>query len=156
MVAHIRTLVSTVGEMPRSQASSIAIALAGGRPYNAVMTEQTLVRSREWAEAAFDIADDGQASNIVLLDVREACDFSDYFVIMTAESTRQLRALVEDVEVGMKPTGAALHHVEGTHQSGWILMDYGDVLVHLMGPDQRDFYGLETVWPRARQLRVIP
>ena len=120
------------------------------------MTEQTLVQSREFAEAAFDIADDMQATDIVLLDVREACDFADYFVIMTAESTRQLRALVEDVEDRMKASGAFLHHVEGTHNSGWVLMDFGDVLVHLMGPDERDFYGLETVWPRARQLRVIP
>ena len=120
------------------------------------MTEQTLVRPREWAEAAFDIADDRQASNIVLLDVRDACDFADYFVIMTAESTRQLRTLIEDVEDGMNASGATLHHTEGTHHSGWVLMDYGDVLVHLMGPDQRDFYGLETVWPTARQVRVIP
>ena len=120
------------------------------------MIEEALIQSREWAEAAFDIADERQASHIVLLDVTEACEFADYFVIMTAESSRQLRTLVEDVEEGMEGIGAVLHHVEGTHTSGWILMDYGDVLVHLMGPDQRDFYGLETVWPAARQIRVIP
>ena len=111
---------------------------------------------RALAEAAFDLADEGQASNIVLMDVREACDFADYFVIMTAESARQLRALMEDVQDGMKKRGAALHHVEGTHQSGWALMDYGDVLIHVMGVDERDFYGLETVWPKARRIRVIP
>ena len=111
---------------------------------------------RVLAEAAFDLADDGQASNIVLMDVREACDFADYFVIMTAESTRQLRALMEDVQDGMKKRGAVLHHVEGTHHSGWALMDYGDVLVHVMGVDERDFYGLETVWSKARRIRVIP
>ena len=120
------------------------------------MTELTILDSRELAEAAFDIADEKQASNIVLLDVREACDFADYSVIMTAESTRQLRTLVDDVQDGMKSAGAALHHVEGTHTSGWILMDYGDVLVHLMGPEERDFYGLETVWAMSRQIRVIP
>ena len=124
--------------------------------YNADMTEATLVEPRALAEAAFDIADEKQASNIVLLDVRDACDFADYTVIMTAESTRQLRTLVDDVQEGMKLAGAALHHVEGTHTSGWILMDYGDVLVHLMGPDERDFYGLETVWAMSRQIRVIP
>ena len=120
------------------------------------MTTQILAEPRQLAEAAFDLADDKQASNIVLLDVREACDYADFSVIMTAESTRQLRALTEDVEQGMKEAGAILHHVEGTHQSGWILMDYGDVLIHLMGPDERDFYGLETVWARSRQIRVIP
>ena len=112
--------------------------------------------ARALAETAFDIADEKQASNIVLLDVREACDYADFTVIMTAESTRQLRTLVDDVEEGMKTAGAFLHHVEGTHTSGWILMDYGDVLVHLMGPDERDFYGLETVWAMSRQIRVIP
>ncbi|MCE2456643.1 MAG: ribosome silencing factor [Dehalococcoidia bacterium] len=120
------------------------------------MTETTMVDARALAETAFDIADEKQASNIVLLDVREACDYADYTVIMTAESTRQLRSMVDDVEQGMKKAGAFLHHVEGTHNSGWILMDYGDVLVHLMGPEERDFYGLETVWAMSRQIRVIP
>ena len=111
---------------------------------------------RALAEAAFDLADDGQASNIVLMDVREACDFADYFVIMTAESARQLRALMDDVQDGMRERGAVLHHVEGTHHSGWALLDYGDVLIHVMGVEERDFYGLETVWTKARRIRVIP
>ncbi len=126
------------------------------RTYNTRMIEQALIESRNWAEAAFDVADDMQASNIVLLDVQEACDFADYFVILTAESARQLRALVDDIEERMRNMGASLHHVEGTHNSGWILMDYGGVIVHLMGTRERDFYGLETVWPRARQIRIIP
>ena len=56
----------------------------------------------------------------------------------------------------MSAVGASLHHVEGTHNSGWILMDYGGVIVHLMGPDERDYYGLENVWPEARRIRIIP
>lgn len=135
---------------------AVQLTVTSGGKYNAAMTEITLLEARVLAETAFDIADEKQASNIVLLDVREACDFADYTVIMTAESTRQLRTLVDDVEEGMKGAGAILHHVEGTHTSGWILMDYGDVLVHLMGPDERDFYGLETVWAMSRQIRVIP
>ena len=135
---------------------AVQLTVTSGGKYNAAMTEMTLLDARALAETAFDIADEKQASNIVLLDVREACDFADFTVIMTAESTRQLRSLVDDVEEGMKVAGAFLHHVEGTHNSGWILMDYGDVLVHLMGPDERDFYGLETVWAMSRQIRVIP
>jgi len=86
----------------------------------------------------------------LLLDLRGACDYADFSVIMTASSTRQLRTLVEDVEQGMKLGGAPLHHVEGGRDSGGVLMDYGDVIVHLLGPDERDFYALETVWPAAR------
>ena len=126
------------------------------RTYNTRMIEQALIESRNWAEVAFDAADDMQASNIVLLDVQEACEFADYFVILTADSSRQLRALVEDIEEQMSAVGAHLHHVEGTHNSGWILMDYGGVIVHLMGPDERDYYGLENVWPEARRIRIIP
>ena len=117
--------------------------------YNTPMIEQALIESRNWAEAAFDAADDMQASNIVLLDVQAACDFADYFVILTAESSRQLRALVEDIEEQMSAIGASLHHVEGSHSSGWILMDYGGVIVHLMGPDERDYYGLENGLARS-------
>ena len=124
--------------------------------YNTRMIQQALIESRNRAEVAFDAADDMQASNIVLLDVQEACDFADYFVILTADSSRQLRALVEDIEEQMSAVGAHLHHVEGTHSSGWILMDYGGVIVHLMGPDERDYYGLENVWPEARRIRIIP
>lgn len=124
--------------------------------YNTRMIEQALIESRNWAEVAFDAADDMQASNIVLLDVQEACEFADYFVILTADSSRQLRALVEDIEEQMSAVGAHLHHVEGTHNSGWILMDYGGVIVHMMGPDERDYYGLENVWPEARRIRIIP
>ncbi len=126
------------------------------RTYNTRMIEQALIESRNWAEAAFDAADEMQASNIVLLDVQEACDFADFFVILTADSSRQLRALVNDIEEQMSATGATLHHVEGTHNSGWILMDYGGMIVHLMGPDERDYYGLESVWPEARRIRIIP
>ncbi len=102
------------------------------------------------------MADEMQASNIVLLDVQKACDFADYFVILTAESPRQLRALVEDIQERMSAIGASLHHIEGSRDSGWILMDYGGVIVHLMGVRERDFYGLETVWPKARRIRIIP
>ncbi len=120
------------------------------------MTELTVAETRAWAEAAFDVADEKQAENIVLLDLRGACDYADFSVIMTASSTRQLRTLVEDVGQGMKRAGAPLHHIEGERDSGWVLMDYGDVIVHLLGPDERDFYALETVWPSARPIKVIP
>ena len=142
--------------IPRISQIAIRLTAENARTYNTPMIEQALIESRNWAEVAFDAADDMQASNIVLLDVQEACEFADYFVILTADSSRQLRALVEDIEGQMSAVGAHLHHVEGTHNSGWILMDYGGVIVHLMGPDERDYYGLENVWPEARRIRIIP
>ena len=112
--------------------------------------------SRNWAEVAFDAADDMQASNIVLLDVQEACDFADYFVILTAESNRQLRAIVEDIEEQMSAVGASLH--PRRRRARQRLDTDGLRRRHHPpdGPRERDYYGLENVWPQARRIRIIP
>jgi ribosome-associated protein len=116
------------------------------------MTEQLLLQPVDYAHEIVETASDVQATDIVLLDVREACDFADYFIIMTAESSRQMRALQGDIEEAMRLNGLRPHHVEGTRDSGWILLDFGDVIAHLMGPDEREFYDLEGVWPKAVEL----
>lgn len=120
--------------------------------YNASMAERLALESRDYAHEIVEVASEKQANEIVLLDVREACDFADYFVIMTAESSRQTRSLQEDIEQTMRLHGLRPHHVEGTRDSGWILLDFGDVIVHLMGPEEREFYDLERVWPEAVEL----
>lgn len=116
------------------------------------MVEQLALQPKDYAQEIVEVASDMQASEIVLLDVREACGFADYFVIMTAESSRQMRALQEDIEQTMKLSGFPAHHVEGTRDSGWILLDFSDVIVHVLGPEEREFYDLERVWPRAVEL----
>ena len=99
-----------------------------------------------------DVASEGQASDIVVLDIGEACDFADYFVILTAGSARQMRAVAEEIDQSMKKATVGLLHREGTPQSGWMLLDFGDVIVHLFAPEQRDFYRLEDVWSHAREV----
>ncbi|MCH7801182.1 MAG: ribosome silencing factor [Chloroflexi bacterium] len=116
------------------------------------MVEQLALQPVDYAHEIVEVASDMQASDIVLLDVREACDFADYFVIMTAESSRQTRALQDDIEQAMKLNGLPPHHVEGSRDSGWILLDFGDIIAHIMGPEEREFYDLESVWPEAVEL----
>ena len=84
-----------------------------------------------------------------MLGVREICGFADYFVIMTAESTRQINTLVEEVEKTLKDQGTRLHHREGTSDSGWVLLDFSDVIVHIFRPEARDYYMLEDAWKGA-------
>ena len=100
----------------------------------------------EYARMAMDAASDHQASDIVMLDIREVCSFADYFVIMTAESSRQINVLVEDVERALEARGARRHHREGTPQSGWLLLDFSDVIVHIFRAEEREFYDLEGAW----------
>jgi ribosome-associated protein len=88
--------------------------------------------------------------------LRQTAPFADYFVIMSAGSYRQIQALEEDLTEAMKESGVRLHHREGTATGGWVLLDFSDVVVHLFGPTEREFYELERLWSRAPQVvRVL-
>lgn len=75
--------------------------------------------------------------------------FADYFVIATAVSPLQFTALIEHLEKELRKAGANLRAVEGTPESGWVLLDFGDVIIHLFSPPQREYYRLEELWSRA-------
>jgi ribosome-associated protein len=117
--------------------------------YNSLMTERVLVQPVEQARLAVDVASDKQASDVVMLDIRGLSDFADYFVILTGESQRQLRALAEDLETALKGTGATLHHREGSSRSAWMLLDFGDLIIHIFGPEGREYYNIEGAWAKA-------
>lgn len=89
-------------------------------------------------------------ADILLLDLAGLTLIADYFVIATAETDRQLNAMAEEIVSELKAEGRAPLHVEGVAQSGWVLLDYGDVVVHLFLEAQRDYYDLEGLWAKAR------
>ena len=103
----------------------------------------------EIARRAVDAASDKQASNVALLDVRGLCGFADYFVICAGESQRQLRAIYDEIEESLKREGVTPNHREGGSDSGWLLLDYGDVIVHIFGAEERAFYKLDEFWNEA-------
>lgn len=84
-----------------------------------------------------------------MLDLRGICDFADYFVLMNADSTRQINTLVDQIEATLKLKGVRPHHREGTADSGWVLLDLIDVIVHIFRPQEREYYQLEDAWARA-------
>ena len=94
-------------------------------------------------------ASDKQADNIVMLDTRRICSFADYFVICSGDSDRQLEAIREEINKTLKQEGVIPHHSEGTADSGWVLIDLGEVIVHLFSPQQRDYYKLDELWSEA-------
>ena len=109
----------------------------------------------EVARRAVEIASDKQAGNIVLLDVRGLCSFADYFVMCTGESQRQIHTILEDVEKSLKSEGVLPHHLEGAPDTGWLLLDYGDVIVHIFSPEEREYYDLDGLWREAKKLLSI-
>ncbi len=107
----------------------------------------------EVAHRVVDIASDLQAEDIVLLDIRGQAIFADYFVIMTAGTGRQARALRDDMVKRLKLAGVILNNREGGRgDSGWVLLDFGDVIVHIFGAEQREYYRLEELWSKAPQV----
>ena len=97
-----------------------------------------------------EVASDKQASDILMLDVGQVATFADYLVIMSAESIPQMTTLAEEMRMELKRQNVRLHHQEGTPSSGWLLLDFSDVIVHVFAPEEREFYGLEQVWRAAR------
>ena len=99
-----------------------------------------------------DTASFVQASDILLLDIRTVASFADYLLIMSAQNIRQMDALAEEITWSLKKDGAKLHHLEGTTDSGWLLLDYLDLVVHVFSPEQRAFYDLEGLWGGGRSV----
>lgn len=99
-----------------------------------------------------DVAEEMQAADILLMDISKVSDFADFFVILTAESRRQMEAISGNVEATLKGAGAFFHHREGTAESGWVLLDFADVIVHLFAPEERELYRLEELWVSGQQV----
>ncbi len=92
---------------------------------------------------------DKQASDIVLLDIRGLTTIADYFVICTAGTDRQIKAITDALFETLDKEGVSPLHSEGVGGSGWVLIDYGDVIVHLFMPSERAYYSLEKLWGSA-------
>ena len=91
-------------------------------------------------------ASDRQASEIVILDMRQALGVADFFVIASGRSTRQVQAIAEHVWESYEGQGGRVWHVEGLREGMWVLLDCGDIIVHVFHPQMRHFYGLERLW----------
>ena len=96
-----------------------------------------------------EAASDKQASNIVLLDARGVCSFVDYFVICNGETDRQIGAICDAIDEVLKKEGITLNRREGGGDSGWVLLDLGDVIIHIFAPAEREYYQLDQLWSKA-------
>lgn len=81
--------------------------------------------------------------------MREVCSFTDYFVICSTQSERQIKAIYEDIRQSLKEAGVYAYSYEGTVTSGWLLIDFGDVIVHIFSTEEREVYKLDRMWNQA-------
>jgi ribosome-associated protein len=108
------------------------------------------------AKKAVEAALDKQAADILMVDIRQLSSIADYFVVCSAESDRQIRAICDEIEHSLKKEGVKPHHREGSEDSGWVLLDFSGVIVHVFSAPQREFYEIEKVWSEASPVvRII-
>jgi ribosome-associated protein len=105
-------------------------------------------------DLAVAAADNKQAVNLVVLDLRKSAGFTDFFLIASGTNTRQVRAIADAVMESLGAKGVKPAFVEGYDRSEWILLDYFDFIVHVFGPETRTFYDLERLWGNADRIAV--
>jgi ribosome-associated protein len=97
-----------------------------------------------------------KARDIVVLDVRKLTSLFDYMIVASAESTRQTKALARNVHDRIKAAGGGVIGIEGEQTGEWVLVDLGDIVVHIMQPAVREYYNLEQLWGGEGSRRVVP
>jgi len=107
------------------------------------------------AKMAAAAAEDKKASNTVILKLSKLTLIADYFVITSGDSAPQLKAISNSVMRKLKENKIRLLHYEGKPETGWILLDYSDVIVHIFSKEKREFYDLEYIWQEANKVRLL-
>jgi ribosome-associated protein len=111
-------------------------------------------RSVELAKTAALAADDKLATTIVGIDVSEQLALTDAFVIVSASSDRQVSSIVDEVEDKLREKGAKPIRREGERDGRWVLLDFGDIVVHVQHDEERDFYELERLWKDCPEIEL--
>lgn len=106
-------------------------------------------RARDIAQAAYDT----KAENLTVLDLKKISGFTDYFVIATGTSDRQVQAICDNIHKALKKKAVYPLVIEGYQEGHWILMDYGSVIVHIFYEETRNFYSLEKLWGDAPRVK---
>lgn len=121
----------------------------------AASVDASSASSRDRALRIADVISDTPASNTLVLDIHALSPIADFFVICAGENERQLRAIAREVSEKLAEAGVRPERTEGDPPSGWIVLDYGEVIVHIFDVEQRAFYRLEDLWSEAQTLVAI-
>ena len=113
-----------------------------------------MMEPKELSLKVAKLLDDRKAIDVTVIDISPKASFADYFVMASAGSDRQMGALVDNVEDMLEPAGIFPKSVEVKKSSGWILMDYGDVVINVMTAEMREKYNIERIWGDCENLEI--
>ncbi len=109
-------------------------------------------QSKKMARVAVEALEDKKAGNITILDISEISTIADFFIIADGTNKNQVQAMIDNVEEAMQKGGFALKQMEGYRTANWILMDYGNVIIHVFDTENRLFYDIERIWRDGKEI----
>ena len=136
-------MASTIGGGQQNHSHSCEFKITGGDRMNQAL---------EMARVAYQALDEKKGKDIRVIDISGISVIGDYFVITNGTSDSQVRALVENVEEKMHKAGYAAKETEGHRSGAWVLIDFGDVIVHIFDRENRQFYNLERIWSDGKRI----
>ena len=110
--------------------------------------------SKEMARVAYEALDEKKGEDIKILNISGVSVLADYFIIASGSNNSQIQALVDNVDEKLHKLGCSMKRLEGNRDSSWILMDYGDLVVHIFDREDRLFYDLERIWSDGQTVSV--
>ncbi|MCP1101065.1 ribosome-associated protein [Aequitasia blattaphilus] len=111
-----------------------------------------MIETKEILQTAYKALDEKQGEDIVVLDIADISVIADYFIITNGNSDAQISALIDSVDEEMGKKNISIKQQEGNAKGDWVLLDYGDVIIHIFNKDSRMFYNLERIWSDAKRL----
>lgn len=119
---------------------------------NDTSADKDKMRSTELARLAISALEDKKAEDVRVIDIEEVSVLADYFIIATGNNRTQVQAMADEVEMRLGKAGAVPRQIEGYQAANWILLDFGDVIIHLFDAQNRLFYDLERIWKDGTQI----
>lgn len=114
------------------------------------MTEKE--QSKEITKLAIQALEDKKAEDITVIDISEISVLADYFIIASGTNRNQIQAITDNVEEQLGKNGTCVRQIEGYDTANWVLMDFGDIIVHIFDRENRSFYDLERIWRDGKQI----
>lgn len=139
------TMASTIGDGQQNHSHSCEFKITGGDRMNQAL---------EMARIAYQALDEKKGEDIRVIDISGISVIGDYFVITNGTSDSQVRALVDNVEEKMHKAGYELKEQEGNNSGTWVLLDYGDIIIHIFDRENRPFYNLERIWSDGKDVEM--
>lgn len=111
-------------------------------------------QAKKMAKIAYEALEEKKGEDVKVIQITEIASFADFFLIANGTNSSQITALVDNVEEKMDEAGFSPKRIEGIRNTNWVLMDYGDIVVHIFSKEDREFYDLERIWKDGKELNL--